>query len=276
MKSEVRPGAAAQLFLLTLPYYSSVGYLFDSDDLEYYLRKVNPRYVLPLSFKRVAPPGQPITDPTKGDRVSLLTFGFMYALLNSGYSVEYVNRALETNGQQRDGLVLSESEQAYIRTRIDAFNAAIRDAAAAYGPDAHIVEIGNYLNDALTGKTSIVIGGRTLTRKWIRGNSFSFDGVHPNYTGQALIANFVLGSLNATLGLAAPLHDLDATIAADPYIDRDGDGFAPGPGYAASGFNQLLFLFKDPNDASSASQVVLPPDVWQQISDILVQRLLGG
>jgi hypothetical protein len=264
-----------ELFLSTLPYYSSVGYLFDSEDLEYYLRKLDPTYAVPPTFARVAPPGEPITDPLKGDRVSLLTFGLMYALLHSGYAVEYVNQVLEINGQQRDDLVLSEAEQGAIRTRIDGFNAAIKAAAAARGPHVHLVDIGQYLNDVLAGVTPVVIDGRLFSRKWMRGSSLTFDGVHPNYTGQAFIANFVLARINEALRWQASLYDLSAIMAADPYVDRDGDGWAPGPEYAATGLTELLFLFKDPNDADPGVEVALPPDVWDLISQILFRELLG-
>lgn len=276
LKSEVNPAAGMKLFLLTLPYYSSVGYLFDSEDLEFYLRKLDPGYTVPETFRRVTPAGDPITDPTKGDRISLLTFGLMYALLDTGYSVDYVNEVLEIDGQQRDGLVLSEEEQAYIRSRIDGFNSAIREAAAAYGSGASVVEIGDYLNDGLTGQTPVVIGDTVLSRKWIRGSSFSFDGVHPNYTAQALVANFVLEQLNAALGLNAPLHDLEAILGTDPYIDRDGDGWASGPSYSASGITEVLFLFKDPDDSSAEVQPVLPEDVWRLISNAILKEFLGG
>lgn len=264
-----------ELFLLTLPYYSSVGYLFDSEDLEYYLRKLNPAYTVPPTFQRVAPPGGPITDVVKGDRISLLTFGMMYTLLSTGYAVEYVNQVLEINGQQRDDLVLSEAEQRYIMARIDGFNATIKSAAAAHGPHVHLVDIGQYVNDALTGKITVVVGDHVLSRKWVRGSSFSFDGVHPGYIGQALVANFVLVRLNEVLGVLAPLYDLAQILPSDPYVDADGDGWAPGPGYQASGLTELLFLFKDPNDADPAVQVQLPPDVWDQISAVFLHELLG-
>lgn len=265
----------AELFLLTLPYYSSTGYLFDSEDLEYYLKKVNPDYIVPPTFKRVAEPGQPITDPVKGDRVSLLTFGFMYLLLNSGYSVDYVNQVLETDGKQRDGLVLSEEEQRFIMSRIDSFNAAIKAAAEAYGPAAHLIDIGQYLNDALTGKTAIIINNRRITRKWGRGGGFSMDGVHPGYTGHALIANFILARMNEVTGRAAPLYDLSAIMQHDPYIDRDGDGWVPGPAYEGAGFTEFLFMFKDPDDADPAVQPVLPANVWQNISDFFSRQILS-
>jgi hypothetical protein len=264
-----------ELFLLTLPYYSAVGYLFDSEDLEYYLQKLTPTYRVPPSFARVAPAGAPIDDPLRGDRVSLLTFGFMYALLHSGYSVEYVNQVLEIGGQQRDDMVLSEAEQGLIQARIDGFNATIRAASAAHGPHVHLVDIGQYLNDALTGVTPVVVDGRTFSRKWIRGGSFTFDGVHPGYTAQAFVANFVLGRLNDVLGLNAPLYDLSAVLATDPYVDRDGDGWAAGPAYQGAGLTELLFLYKDPDDTDPAAQVQLPPDVWERISQVLLWEILG-
>jgi len=276
LKTQSLPSATpTELFLLTLPDYSSIGYLFDSEDLEYYLQKLNPAYAVPPTFKRVAPPGEPITDPTQGDRISVLTFGLMYALLHSGYSVAYVNQVLEINGQQRDELVLSEDEQRFIRSRVDDFNVAIKDAAIAHGPNVHLLDIGQYLNDALTGKTTITVGSRVLSRKWVRGSSFSLDGVHPGYTGQALIANFVLTRLNEILGLGAPLHDLASLLTRDPYVDQDGDGWAPGPSYPASGLTGLLFLFKDPDDGDPLAQPVLPPDTWDQISNALLAEFLN-
>jgi len=218
-----------ELFLLTLPYYSSIGYLFDSDDIEFYLRQIDPTYTLPSTFARVTPGGQPITDPTQGDRISIFTFGLMYMLLGSGYSMDYVNGVLETDGLQRDGLVLSHAEQQYIAGRIDSFNAVIQQAAYGLGPHVHLIDTGALLNDALTGQTTITVAGRTISRKWTRGGAFTLDGVHPGYTGQAFIANYLLTQLNTHWGISAPLYELDAISLTDPYWDKDGDGWAPGP-----------------------------------------------
>ncbi len=264
-----------ELFLLTLPYYSSIGYLFDSEDIEFYLRQLNPAYSVPASFARVAPDGQPITDPTQGDRISIFTFGLMYMLLNSGYSVDYVNGVLETNGVQRDGLVLSYSEHQYIAGRINAFNAFITDAANSGGPHVHLIDTGNLLNDALTGQSNITVGGRTITRKWTRGGAFTLDGVHPGYTGQAFIANFLITQLNSQLGLAAPLYDLDTISQTDPYWDKDGDGWAPGPVYPLSGLASMLGLLTDSDDSNPAARAVLPEDVWEQMSKAMLKDLLG-
>ena len=263
-------------FLLTLPYYGSVGFLFDSEDLEFYLQKVNPAYSVPSTFARVAEPGQPITDPQKGDRVAFFTFGMMHALLTTGHTVEFVNQALEVDGQQRDGLVMSELEQQMIVSRIDQFNAAIKEVAAGLGPRFHVVDVGQFLNDVLTGQRQIEVDDHVFGRKWVRGGAFSFDGVHPSYTGQVFIANFVLEAINEIMGIDAPLLDLSPVFQTDPYIDQDLDGRAPGRDCPASGGTEILFLFKDPDDTNPNIQTTLPPDVWDRISDVFLEELLGN
>jgi hypothetical protein len=255
--------------LLTLPYYSAVGYLFDADDLEFYLRKIDPGYSVPASFARVEP-GEPLT----GDRISLLTFGFMYALVSSGYSSGYVNSILESNGVQQDGLVLSEAEQQAIMTRIDEYNDAIRALAASHGDRMRVIGVGEYLNAGLLGDIQIPVNGRILSRDWVRGGGLTLDGVHPNPTGQSLIANFILERLGAELGISAPLYPLSTVAAMDPYWDKDGDGWAPGPPWTAPGITQLLHLFRDPDDASASAGVVLPDDVWDRISAVLLREIL--
>jgi hypothetical protein len=267
--------ADVEWLVFTLPYYSAVGYLIDSEDIEFYLRKYDPTYTVPASFKRVAPPGQPITDPFQGDRVSLFTLGFMISLMATGHSAAEVNAILDDNGQQRDGIVMSEAEEHYIMGRIDGFNAAIHSVAASYGPKVHVLDVGGYLNNALAGQTPVVVGGRTLSRKWSRGGGFSLDGVHPSYTGQSLIANYVLQQANTIFGLNAPTYDLAQVLATDPYVDQDGDGWVPGPNNPAFGATQLLFLLRDPDDTDATKQAQIPPDVWDQISSILLHQLLG-
>ena len=261
------------MFLCTLPYYSSVGYLFDSEDLEFYLRKLDPQYSVPSSFARVAEPGEPVTNFTRGDRINLITFMCMYALLSTGADAPTVNRVLETDGVQNDGLVLSEQEQGLIRTRIDGFNAAIRQAAQQRAGNIHLIDLGPWLNDILTGSTPFEIEGRRITRKWVRGGCFTLDGVHPGYTGQAIIANRIIENMNAALGLQAPLHDLGLIMKNDPYIDSDGDGWAPGPDYEASGLTGMLFLFKDPDDTNTAVQPVLPANIWIMLSEAILKLI---
>ena len=274
--ASVASGVETDIFLLTLPYFSAVGYLFDSEDLEYYLNKLDPSYRVPASFKRVAPRGQPITDPLQGDRVSLLTFAMLYALMSTGCdglgcSAAVINEALETDGTQRDGLVMSEQEQQFLMARIDAYNGVIKDIAAAR-PGVHVVDVGQAINDAFTGKEEIIVDGNVFTRKWMRGGGFTFDGVHPSYTGQAFVANLVLERMNEVMGAGAALYDLSDVFAGDPYFDRDGDGWVPGPSAQGSTTGELLFMFKDPDDNDASVGAEIPADVWDKISDLI----LGG
>jgi hypothetical protein len=109
----------------------------------------------------------------------------------------------------------------------------------------------------------------------MRGSSFSFDGVHPSYIGQALIANYLVNDINQTLNINAPLASLDAVAATDPYVDKDNDGFAPGPNYTAAGMTELLFLFKDPDDSTSDITVTLPANTWQLIAKALLKEIIS-
>ena len=264
-----------KIFLLTLPYYSAVAFQFESEDIEFYLRKLDPNYAVPPTFARVARQGEPITDALKGDRISLLTFGMMYVLMSTGQSADFVNQALEVDGVQRDGLVVSEEEQRFIMSRIDSYNQTIEVAAAARVGNVHLVPVGQLLNEALAGDLTITVGERVLSRKWVRGNSFTLDGVHPGYTGQALIANFVLDHINEAANLNASPLDLVEILAADPYVDHDGDGWAPGPDNKATGVAELLFLLRDADDNDASIGVELPNQVWRQISNALLTDLLG-
>lgn len=268
--------APVDFFVMNLPYYSSVGYLFDSEDLEFYLKQANSSYKLPFQFDRVAPAGQPITDYNAGDRVSFFTFGFMYLLLDSGYSVNHVNGALVKNWIPRTGAILNDSESSYIRQRIDQYNQKIAQQVNARGNRFHLVQIGDYLNDALTGQTSITINGRELTRKWTRGSGFSLDGVHPGYTGQALIANYILEHVDSVMGTNTGRYNLSSVFNSDPYVDQDGDGWAAGPSYAPSGITELLFFLTDADDTNPNVGPVVPNDAWSRVSAVLRAQLSGG
>ena len=268
------PQSRTAILLLTLPYYSAIGYLFDSEDLEFYLQQVNPAYKVPATFLRVTQPGNPIADPFSGDRVSFFSFACMYALLQSGYSVEDVNAILEKDGIQQDGQVMSSAEQHYIMSRVDSFNLALKAASQAFS-NVYLADVGMYLNNTLSGIDPVTIGDRVLNRKWSRGNAFSLDGVHPSHTGQALIANYLIKEMNRSFQLNAPLINLEQTLATDPYIDRDGDGWAPCPAYPPSGLTELLFMFTDPDDTNPSLRAVLPADFWGRMSRILFQELIG-
>lgn len=262
-------GAGRDVFVVSLPYYSAVAYLMDADDIEFFMRKLAPDYQLPSSFARVR-----AGEPFSGDRVSLFTWGMMYALLSTGATLDKVNSVLEVNGRQADGLVMSEAESALIRERIDGFNGALAQAAQAHGPDFHFVDIGGYINTVFSGDSSVYVGGDEITRRWGRGGAFSLDGVHPGYTAQALIANEMLAAMAQLWGGVDGRADLEAIHASDPYADHDGDGWVSGPDYPGYGVTDLLYMFLDPDDSDPQQQASLPDDVWARISAALLAEIL--
>jgi len=242
--------ANTQFFFLTYPYYCEVGYLMDKSDLEFYLRKLYPSYSCPNGFS---------------GRVSLLTFICMYALLKDGESSRLNQIFADT------GLILDELERATIKSRIDSFNTKVNYLT---GPNVHVVNMGKVLNDAFS--EGLVVGDKRLTRNWGRGNAFSYDGVHPNHTVHAYIANIVLEAMKP-LNSKITTYDLASILQNDPYIDRDGDGWMPGPDYKASGRTKILFLFKDYKEGAYGPAVIdtmSSTEVWEVISDALWEEIL--
>jgi len=250
---EVRDPHRVELFLLTLPYYPEVGYLFDASDLKFYYQRFG---YAPPEFE---------------GRVSLMTFGFIYALLKSEVPAKEIDAIFQ------DDLVLSTAERRHIRTRIHKFNRTIKYAALRQEDyHLHLLDIGSFLNKKLLSKNGAVIDGIPFHRKWRLGNGFCLDGVHPSHTGHALIANKIQEFLAETLGVNAEPQDLIQMNQRDPYQDRDGDGWLPGPDYEAEGLTKLLFLFRDRQEGVPGDAVIdsyEPDELWNLISDILLEEI---
>jgi hypothetical protein len=245
---------AVDIFLCTFPYYCDVGFLFDREDLAYYLTK----------------DGYQV--PEFGGRVSLLTFFCMYALQMSGET-----QSLSQILQQEHDLVLSltdSQEYKAIRSRIDAFN-----VVAISQPGVHIINTGNQLNRLFN--KGLEVNGTTLTRNWGRGGSFSIDGVHPGHTVHAHIANVILKRMNKKLGIKAPLHNLVPILKKDPYVDHDGDGWVKGPPGEGFGRTRILYLLKDGDgdtgtDPEGKAQIdyMTPDAIWELVSNALLEEII--
>jgi len=258
-----------EFFLPTFPYYPEVGYLFDRGDLSFYLGKQGYSFSNGLFGEK--------------DRVSLLTFMCMYALLKSGAPDSDIDEILNDSS-----LVLSDdspgSEVDMIKDRIDYFNDIIDDAE---GSHVHIVDIGAELNDMITNGKWIedavnpytgVPTDMWLYRNWGRGNGFSFDGVHLGYTVHGIIANEILGKMNSEFSLNARKYDLAEMLETDPYVDWDGDGWVRGPDYKASGRTKILFLFKDCQEGNYGDAVIdsmSDQELWDIISDALLEEVVS-
>jgi lysophospholipase L1-like esterase len=106
-----------------------------------------------------------------------------------------------------DEVVLDPTEVAVINDHVDADNQAIKDiCAAAQIPvlDMHALS----LEFATTGRT---VGGIPLTNSYLSGGVYSYDGVHPNDVGYAVLANEWIRVINAAGGTLPPV-DLGAVL----------------------------------------------------------------
>jgi hypothetical protein len=242
------------IFVCTFPYYCDIGYLFDRQDLSYYLD--TPQYRVPQI----------------NGKVSLLTFICLYALLMDG-ETQVVDQIL----LGEDDLVLSTSgskEYKAIKSRIRAFNRCVKSL-----PGVHVISTGEKLN--LLFKKGLDVDGITLARNWGRGGAFSMDGVHPGHTVHAHIANLVLDRMNTEWGESAALYDLPSILKKDPYVDHDGDGWVKGPSIEGYGRTRILYLFKDTDGDKGTDplgQAVIDgmrsEDIWNLISDALLEEIV--
>ena len=100
----------------------------------------------------------------------------------------------------RNEFVLTLDEQNEIQTRIDQFNAIIRQKAITYG--FALVETQNLYSKLPSGFT---FNGVTLSAKFVSGGVFSLDGIHLNPRGNALLANEFIKSINHSFKSNIPL-----------------------------------------------------------------------
>ncbi len=105
--------------------------------------------------------------------------------------------ALGGSGQPlSDSAVLSASEVATIRSRVNAYNTIIRNVANE--KNAAFVDINATLSDlAVHG---VNIGGVTYSSAFLTGGVFSYDGVHPTAFGYAYVANLFIEAINDKFG----------------------------------------------------------------------------
>jgi lysophospholipase L1-like esterase len=106
-----------------------------------------------------------------------------------------------------DEVVLDPGEVAIIQDHVTANNQAIRDICAA--ASIPVLDINGLLAELAT--TGRHVGGITLTNAFLSGGVFSYDGVHPNDIGYAIVANEFIRVINANGGVLPPV-DLGAVM----------------------------------------------------------------
>jgi lysophospholipase L1-like esterase len=106
-----------------------------------------------------------------------------------------------------DEVVLDPSEIAIIQDHVAANNQAIREICGA--ANIPVLDVNGLLRELAT--TGRHVGGITLNSAFLVGGVFSYDGIHPNDVGYALMANEFIGVINANGGSLPPV-DLGAVL----------------------------------------------------------------
>jgi len=92
--------------------------------------------------------------------------------------------------------VLTDTEQAKVKTATDAYNMTI-EAVAAANPNLALVDLFGFLQEASTG---IQFDEYVMNTSLVMGGLVSLDGVHLTGRGYALMANKILAAMDAEFG----------------------------------------------------------------------------
>jgi lysophospholipase L1-like esterase len=146
---------------------------------------------------------------------------------------------------QEPGYVLRPGEVETIDDRVAAFNQIIDDVADAYG--LPVLDMNTAFAEIVAGDGPI-FGGVELTADFLLGGIFSYDGIHPQRIGQALIAGQLIDLINAEYGADIPQLNMAEILF-------EGDWQTPGISPAA------------------AKRAVMSTDAHKELLKILVPKL---
>ncbi|HPC82971.1 MAG TPA: SGNH/GDSL hydrolase family protein [Thermoanaerobaculaceae bacterium] len=126
---------------------------------------------------------------------SLLARGIGIPVAAGGTGQPLPEGKVDQNGLQA-GVILRAAEVAAIRKHTAELNAIIKATAGSVG--ARVVDINAVFNDVRANGR--VVGGVRLGASFLTGGIFSYDGVHPQSLGYALLANEFIRVINSELG----------------------------------------------------------------------------
>jgi lysophospholipase L1-like esterase len=144
------------------------------------------------------------------------------------------------------GVVLREAEVEMINDHIDGLNAAIDQTASAFGYP--VFDINALFADIVSGEFVPLYGGVTLSADFLLGGIFSYDGIHPQRIGYALIADELIQFINAEYGAEIPRVDMAEVLF-------EGDWQSPGVSPA------------------KAKQTIMSAEAFQRLYDLFPPKL---
>lgn len=141
------------------------------------------------------------------------------------------------------GVILRAAEVAAIRVRTAELNSIIAAVAAQVG--AKVFNVNAFFSDVV--RNGYFVGGVKLTPEFLTGGVFSYDGVHPQTLGYAIVANEMIKTINREFGAKVPEVDLR------PYLlgaQAATTVQASGAVFSLEAYRSLLQIFAPGTDTS--------------------------
>lgn len=104
-----------------------------------------------------------------------------------------------------DKYVLDKNEVVEVKTRVDEFNAVIKQVAQS--KDLAVADVHAFLN-MLKSNPNYGINGVRISTAFITGNAFSLDGIHLTPMGNAVVANLFIDAINEKYNAQIPRVDI--------------------------------------------------------------------
>jgi lysophospholipase L1-like esterase len=158
-----------------------------------------------------------VVDPATGEAVLLngsrvpllgpsgpLTDGTLVTLVASPLLAQGTGVPVSVGGKGTplpDEAILDAAEQAQIRVRVTELNRVITDVCQA--ARVPVVNMNGFYTDFL--RRGRYVGGIQLSNAFLSGGFWSYDGMHPNELGYAIVANEWIAAINDAGGSVAPV-----------------------------------------------------------------------
>lgn len=173
---------------------------------------------------------------------SLLAQGIGVPLELGGTGIPLPEDLTVVQGQAVPGVVLRREEVQVISARINDMNNVIRSLANAHG--IPVLDVNAFFGRIVSGHP-YVVGGVDLTADFLVGGIFSYDGVHPQNIGYAIIAVELIDLVNDYYGTNIPQVNLDEVLCFGGCADQGPPAFAVSKEavFTQDAFAQLLDAF---------------------------------
>jgi lysophospholipase L1-like esterase len=117
------------------------------------------------------------------------------------------------------GYILRPEEIQAIQDRINAFNDVIDATAAQFG--FPVLDINQRFTE-IAGGDRWILGGIEISADFLIGGIFSYDGIHPQSIGYALVAVELIDLINEHYGASIPQVNMDQVLCDGGCADQGG------------------------------------------------------